>query len=152
MDDTSPQQSNKKPWPEIAVHASLRFLQFVLGATVTALYGKSLVSPSKPAQYDRTKWTYAVAVACMSLLTAVACMMPYVRRFITWPWDLLLFILWIVVLGIFAGLCLDNGPRKDGSTRKVKSAAFFDLANMLLWFITGLLGAALHCLGPRLNR
>lgn len=58
----------------------------------------------------------------------------------------------MVVLGIFAGLYLDNGPRKGGSTRQVKSAAFVDLTNMLLWFITGLIGAALHCLGPRLNR
>lgn len=58
MDDTSPRQSNKKPWPEIAMHASLRFLQFVLGATVTALYGKNMVSPNKPAQYDRTKWVW----------------------------------------------------------------------------------------------
>lgn len=58
MNNTSPRQSKQKPWPEIAVHASLRFLQFVLGATVTALYGKSLVSPDKPAQYDRTKWVW----------------------------------------------------------------------------------------------
>jgi hypothetical protein len=61
-------------------------------------------------------------------------------------------IFWIVVLGIFAGLYIDNGSLKGGSTRQVKSAAFVDSTNMLLWFITGMIGAALHCLGPRLNR
>lgn len=46
------------------------------------------------------------------------------------------------MLGIFARLYIDDHPNGDGSSKQVKSAAFVDLTNMILWFVTGLCGAA----------
>lgn len=45
------------------------------------------------------------------------------------------------MLGIFARLYIDDYP--SGSSKQVKSAAFVDLTNMILWFVTGLCGAAI---------
>ncbi|MCJ1465274.1 hypothetical protein MMC07_003890 [Pseudocyphellaria aurata] len=51
-------------------------------------------------------------------------------------------ILWIAVLAIFARLYIDDHPNGVGSSKQVKSAAFVDLTNMILWFVTALCGAA----------
>lgn len=48
------------------------------------------------------------------------------------------------MLGVFARLYIDDHPGGGGGggSKQVKSAAFVDLTNMILWFVTGLCGAA----------
>lgn len=48
----------------------------------------------------------------------------------------------MAVLGIFAPLYINGVPSFGGSSTQVNSAAFVDLTNMILWFVTGLCGAA----------
>ena len=52
-DDNHPRA---QPWAEVALHATLRGLQIVLGLTVIGLYGSGLASQIKPAGYDQPKW------------------------------------------------------------------------------------------------
>lgn len=116
---------------------------------------------------------YAVVIASFSAITSLVYVLPYVRRWVLWPWDFLLWqvwdisvldnlfslspsysflanhllsfthsVFWIAVLGIFARLYIDDYPSGGGSSKKVKSATFVDLTNMILWFVTGLCGAA----------
>lgn len=48
------------------------------------------------------------------------------------------------MLSVFARLYIDDhSTGSDSSSKQVKSAAFVDLTNMILWFVTGLAGAAI---------
>ncbi|MCJ1263353.1 hypothetical protein MMC22_003223 [Lobaria immixta] len=129
--------------PEIILHATLRLLQLVLALTVAGIYGNGVASANKPNGYDVTKWNYAVVIASFSAITSLVYVLPYVRRWVLWPWDFLLCVFWMAVLGIFARLYIGDHPSGGSSSTQVKSAAFVDLTNMILWFVTGLCGAAM---------
>ena len=87
--------------------------------------------------------SYAVAVGAMAAITALVYMpLTIFAGTIMWlfAWDLLLFILWIAVFGLFASLYLHENPEGDGGVQRMKNAMWIDLVNMLLWFITGVGG------------
>jgi len=49
---------------------------------------------------------YAEVVGGLSALTAMLYCIPYILRFaVTWVWNFILFILWIVLFGIFGKVC-----------------------------------------------
>jgi hypothetical protein len=53
-------------------------------------------------------------------------------------------ILWTAVFGTFGKLYINETPDPgDTATRRMKNAVWIDLVNMILWFLTTLLGAAL---------
>lgn len=134
-----------KAWENIP-RLVVRGLQFVLGIVIVGLYGhrvdKSGLSPD---------WTFGLVVAALSCVTAVvfAVAAPFgavANRFKTarlFSWDLTLFLLWIVVFGIFAGIFLhrDSDDSYKGSNTAVeKGAVWVDLVNAILWLVSGVYG------------
>jgi TctA family transporter len=50
-------------------------------------------------------------------------------------------ILWVAVFGIFAKLFLHEDPEGDKGIQRMKNAIWVDLTNMLLWLVSGIMGA-----------
>jgi hypothetical protein len=55
-------------------------------------------------------------------------------------WDVVVVVLWTAVSGIFGSMYLSENPEMDQEIMDMKTAAGFDLANMLLW-----IGSASYC-------
>lgn len=84
--------------------SALHLTLLVLGAVVAGLYGTDI---SQAAQSDNDtgggRWIFAVVVAVLSSVTAALYLLPFVLRFMAvWIWDLVIFVLWISVFGVFA--------------------------------------------------
>jgi hypothetical protein len=134
----------------------VRGLQFVLGLVIVGLYGHRVDKQHSAANENggshlSPEWVFGLVVAGLSSLTAVifAAMAPFgavsnrCRTSRLFSWDLSLFLLWIVVFGIFAGIFLhrDNDDSYKGSSTAVqKGAVWVDLVNAILWLISGTYG------------
>lgn len=80
----------------------LHLAQFALAIAVCALYGIDLDRARKANVHADGKWVYAVVVAGLSALTSILYCIPYILRFaLVWAWNLILFILWIALFGVF---------------------------------------------------
>lgn len=60
---------------------------------------------------------------------------------ILFGWDLVLFILWAVVFGLFGAMFINEDPKEDGGIIRMRNAVWVDLVNMLLWFVSTVMGA-----------
>jgi len=84
----------------------LHFAQFVLAIVVCALYGIDLDRARKAHASADGKLVYAEVVGGLSALTTLLYCIPYILRFaLIWAWNLVLFILWIVLFGLFGRVC-----------------------------------------------
>lgn len=52
-------------------------------------------------------------------------------------------ILWTAVFGVFGKLFIKEDARGDGHIKRMKNAVWIDLINMLLWFVSFVLGVIL---------
>jgi hypothetical protein len=92
--------------------ALLHFSQFVLAVTVCALYGIDLDRARKAGVHADGKWVYAEVVGGLSALTAILYCVPFILRFaLVWAWNLVLFILWIALFGVFGRVSWPLGSR-----------------------------------------
>lgn len=107
---------------------------------------------------------YAEVVGGLSALTAILLVIPYFLRFaVAWVWNLILFILWMALFGIFAKVLsppmhssafsncetdialrnqmyLNEKPEGNGDIQRMKNALWVVLANAILWLITTVAG------------
>lgn len=127
----------------------LHLFQFALALTVCGLYGVDLDRARKAGVYADGKWVrvpaqppswhtasshgdlstdwqqvYAVVVGGLSALTAILYCIPFILRFaLVWAWNLILFILWIALFGVFGSvrtpsyLLLDPPPSRRSAGR-----------------------------------
>lgn len=134
----------------------VRGLQFVLGLVIVGLYGHRVDKQHRAAEENggshfSPEWVFGLIVAGLSCITAVAFAVaaPFgavsnrCKTARLFSWDLTLFLLWIVVFGIFAGIFLhrDNDDSYKGSSTVVeKGAVWVDLVNAILWLVSGTYG------------
>lgn len=115
----------------------LRFIQFVLAITVAGLYGVDLKNASDAGSYIDGKWVFAEVVAGLSAFTCLVYAIPFIKSYLGFGWDFVLFVLWTALFGLFASIYLDAEPTpRQGGQIRMKHAVWVDLVNMLLWFIT----------------
>ena len=117
----------------------IRFFQFLLAITVAGLYGVDLHNANKANKYTDAKWVFAEVVAGLSAVTVLVYCIPVVLRLQRFwaAWDLVLFILWASVLGVFGSIYIGAKPSpQQGGQRRMKNAVWVDLTNMLLWLVT----------------
>ncbi|KAK0615411.1 hypothetical protein DIS24_g11844 [Lasiodiplodia hormozganensis] len=129
--------------PGLLARVFLRFLQFVLALTVCGLYGVDLDAARKAGAYADSKWVYAEVVAGFAAVTCLVYFLPMVKSLFFFAWDWVLFILWVVVFGIFGRMYINEAPEYDAGIRRMKHAVWVDLTNMLLWFITATYGTVM---------
>ena len=88
-----------------ALHLSL----LALAATTAGLYGADLAAGAQPDGTGDGRWVFAVVVAGLSAVSAALYLLPSILRFAAvWVWDLVLFVLWIAVFGVFGKVCASH--------------------------------------------
>ncbi|KAF7514459.1 hypothetical protein GJ744_000229 [Endocarpon pusillum] len=123
----------------------LRFLQIVFALAVVGLYAQDLNKAHKVDKYSDSRWGFATAVAVLSAITAlVYAILPLlISSFTTailFGWDAILFILWTAIFGLFGSMYINVDPGSDGGISRMKNAVWIDLINMLLWFVSAIVG------------
>ncbi|EEP78879.1 predicted protein [Uncinocarpus reesii 1704] len=127
----------------------IRFLQFVFGIAVIGLYAQDVNHARKAGlpMGSVSKWIYATVVGSLSSIAAIiyillpcAAQRPLSSfRILQLPclaFDSLMFILWLVVFGIFAKMYVSVDDKKDPSLKRMHHAVWVDLVNLSFWTIT----------------
>lgn len=126
------------------IFSAIHIVQFALAITVCALYGIDLSRANKQGKYIDSKWVYAEVVGALSAVTALLYLVPFILRFwLVWVWNLLLFVLWIALFGVFGKMYINEDAEGDSGVQRMKNAVWVDLANAILWFLT-FVGAAAY--------
>ncbi|KAI4104622.1 MAG: hypothetical protein L6R37_003143 [Teloschistes peruensis] len=121
----------------------LRFLQFVFAITVIGLYAQDLRKASEQRKYSDSKWGYATAVGTIGAVSSLVLLWPALSMW-GWGWDLIVFILFIALFGLFGKMYIHENPEGNGGIKRMKNAVWIDLINVLLWLITACYGGILY--------
>ena len=112
-------------------------LSFLPPSLPQQLHSSQFPNPSR--NYRSTinvSQVYAEVTASLSAVTAALYLIPFFSRVpFLFVWDLILFILWIALFGIFGKMYI--GTRADDyGIQRMKNAVWVDLVNALLWLIS----------------
>ncbi|KAI0447188.1 hypothetical protein F4803DRAFT_546404 [Xylaria telfairii] len=122
--------------PEYFFFATLHIVQFILSIVVIGLYGTDVDHARKAGIYADGKWVYAVVVASISAVTNLLYIIPAILRLVVVPvWSFTLFLLWIILFGMFADMYIREDPEGNSDIQRMKNAVWVVLTNSLLWFI-----------------
>ncbi|KAK5999044.1 hypothetical protein PT974_01431 [Cladobotryum mycophilum] len=116
----------------------LHFACFALAVTVCGLYGTDLHHSNQFDGSSKSKWVYAVVVGALSAVTSIVYAVPFVLRVASLfaaVWDLILFILWITLFGVFGKLFIDEHAGGNSDIKRMKNAVWVDLASAILWLL-----------------
>lgn len=72
------------------INAVLRFLQFVFAITVIGLYGTDISNARKGHEHQDSRWIYAIVVAVLSAITCLVFVIPKLKSYLAFGWDLVL--------------------------------------------------------------
>ena len=86
---------------------------------------------------------YAEVVAGLAAVTSLVYALPFFKSYKIFPWDVMIFILWTALFGVFGNLYIGEDPEGDKDVARMKHAVWVDLVNMLLWFVSSVVGASL---------
>ncbi|KAG7100400.1 hypothetical protein VD0004_g3918 [Verticillium dahliae] len=161
---------------EVIPRLVCRALQFVFALIACGFYGHRVDADRKDADADADgsggfapEWLFAVVVGGLSAVTAVAFLaaaplsaIPVVgsrikmfKTYRAFAWDATLFVAWIVVFGIMAGIFLgrdSDDPYKGASTGAMKTAVWVDLVNAIFWAVSGAYGCFKTFLGEKADQ
>ncbi|KAF2150233.1 hypothetical protein K461DRAFT_217845, partial [Myriangium duriaei CBS 260.36] len=119
----------------------LRFLQLLLALVICGVYGLDIHNARKSGYRQDGRWVFALVTAGLSGLSCLVYVLPKLKSYWFWAWDLILSIMWVAVFGIFAKLYVRTHPTiHQVHARKMRNAVWVDLVNMLLWFVTFITG------------
>jgi hypothetical protein len=155
---------------EVIPRLVCRALQFLFAIIACGFYGNRVEADRKAGHDISPEWLLAVTLAGASAITAILFVavtplgaIPYIgsriklfKVYRAFPWDLILFIIWIAAFGLFADIFLhrpDSGDSYKGSnTRAMKIATWVDLVSAVLWLFSGVYGAVKAFLGDKLDQ
>lgn len=72
------------------INAVLRFLQFVFAIAVIGLYATDISNARKGHEHQDSRWVYAVVVAVLSAITCLVFVVPKLKSYLAFGWDLVL--------------------------------------------------------------
>ncbi|KAF1833623.1 hypothetical protein BDW02DRAFT_374393 [Decorospora gaudefroyi] len=123
----------------------IRLFQFVMGVTVIGLYAIDLDQARKADRYIDSKWVWAVVCGTLGAVTSLVFMLPLAKAWFFFGVDAFLFLCWVIAFGIFGRMYI--GEREDTEAEegvgRMRNAVWVLLTNMLLWFVTAVVGAVL---------
>ncbi|KAL5590631.1 hypothetical protein FOBRF1_014188 [Fusarium oxysporum] len=143
-----------------------RGLQFLFAIIACGFYGHR-VDKAQDTDYGFSpEWYFALVIAGLSATTAILFVvltplgaLPFIgsrlklfKTYRAFAWDLILFITWLIVFGIFAGIFLhrdSDDKYKGASTGAMKTAVWIDLVNSILWLTSGVYGCIKTFLGDK---
>jgi len=128
------------------INLVLRFLQLIFALAVIGLYAQDLHKAHKEKKYTDGKWVFATVVGSFSAVTALIFgIIPFLASYTTvailFAWDIILFILWCGVFGLFGSMYIHANAAFQPGIERMKNAVWIDLICLLLWFVTGIVGA-----------
>lgn len=116
--------------------SALHIVQFALSLAVCGLYGTDLHRARQAGAHADSRWVYAVVVGALSAFSALLYLVPFVLRvWLVWMWDVVLFVLWIALFGLFGSMYIGEDPEGDAGVRRMKNAVWVDLVGALLWLV-----------------
>ncbi|KAF3902132.1 hypothetical protein ABW21_db0204623 [Orbilia brochopaga] len=118
----------------------LRLLQLVLACAVIGLYGRYLHRATQAHENADGRWIWAVVVGGLSGITAILYSLPFWPLRFFFIWDVLLFIFWLTVFGIFAKLYIHEDAEGNSDIERMRDAMWLDLVNWILWLISAAVG------------
>lgn len=153
---------------EVIPRLICRGLQFLFAIIACGFYGNRVDADRKADDGFSPEWIFAILVAGLSAVTAVLFVvavpisaLPFIgsklkitKTYRAFPWDATMFIAWIVVFGIFAGIFLgreSDEPYKGASTGAMKTAVWIDLVNAIFWLVSGVYGGVKTFLGDKVD-
>ncbi|KAK5727432.1 hypothetical protein LTR15_003328 [Elasticomyces elasticus] len=128
----------------------LRFLQLVFAVTIAGLYAVNLQDVKRAHKANEeegvfiySRWVFAEVVAILSIITVLVYAVPFIKSAWGFAWDWCLFVLWTALFGLFAKPFIHipaaTYPKSDQPfIRRMQSAVWLDLINMLLWLVTAI--------------
>jgi len=118
----------------------LRLLQLVLACAVIGLYGQYLNWASQRNEHADGRWVWAVVVGSLSALTAIIYAIPFFPLRFFFIWDIIIWMFWLIVFGIFAKLYIHEDPEGDHQIQQMRDAVWLDLINWILWLFSAVVG------------
>ncbi|KAJ5609650.1 hypothetical protein N7528_010217 [Penicillium herquei] len=123
----------------------VRFLQFVFGLTVVALYGNDVHHDHEDDRQANAKWVFAVIVGGLATLTALWHMiLPFVKRRVhsgsnqhtfnakvllpEFIWEFIICVIWLTLFGIFGSMYIgvygsDSSSSSSSSSKRDSSSS-----------------------------
>jgi hypothetical protein len=126
--------------PGSVARITIRLFQFVMGIVVIGLYAQDIAKAHKMEKYTDAKWAYATFCGATSAITAVVFMVPQVKAWLFFGADALIWFFYVVLFGIYGKMFIKEDPEGDKGIVRMKRAAWIDMVNMVLWFITACYG------------
>jgi H+/Cl- antiporter ClcA len=88
---------------------------------------------------------YAVVVGSMAAISALlyaltGIFLQYRNVALLFAWDWIMVILWAALSGVFGSMYINEKVEMQSGIHRMKVAVGFDLAGMVLWFLTAALG------------
>jgi len=127
---------NHGNWSVYNIYAILRFLEFVAGLVVIGIYGQDIHMGGNNGMPEGE--LYAVIVGVLSSITALVLLFPHIRPSLAFWWDCIVFLLYVVLFGIFGKTYLGRTDPGLGNTMakdtRLHHAVYLDAAAMILWF------------------
>jgi hypothetical protein len=117
-----------------------RLCQFVMGLVVIGLYAQDLDKARRAHKYADPKWVYAVFCGALASLCSLVFMLPLLKSWFFFFLDWLVAFLFLVLFGMFGNMYLREKPEGNKGIIRMKNAVWIDLANLLLWTISGAYG------------
>lgn len=153
---------------EVVPRLVCRGLQFLFAIIACGFYGNRVHADDKADRGFSPEWILAITVAGAAAVSSVLFVaatplgaVPFVggriklfKTYRAFAWDLFLFVMWIVVFGIFAGIFLkrdSDDKYKGSSTGLMKTAVWVDLVNAILWLVSGVYGCIKTFLGDKVD-
>ncbi|KAF8543201.1 hypothetical protein BDD12DRAFT_915968 [Trichophaea hybrida] len=115
--------------------STLRISQILVSLVIAGLYGRDISAGNTTAA-----WVFAEVVAGLSIVVAIIYLLPFIRSFKFFFVDVVLFLFWTGLFGAFGNRYIKTDCKKDGDCGRMKTAVWFDLIGMLLWFVSGVVG------------
>lgn len=129
--------------PTTIARLVLRLFQFVMGLTVIGMYAVDLDRARKQGKYMDTKWIWAVVCGSLGSFVSLVFMLPFAKAWFFFVVDVVVFICYLVAFGIFGRMYIGEDAEGDKGVTRMKNGVWVLLTNVVLWFITAIVGAAL---------
>ena len=121
----------------------LRLFQFVMGLTVIGMYAVDLDHARKQGKYVDSKWVWAVVCGSLGAVSSLVFMLPFFKAWFFFIVDAVLFLCYLVAFGIFGNMFIGENAEGNKGIRRMKNGVWVLLTNVILWFITTVVGAVL---------
>jgi hypothetical protein len=138
--------------PGIIVKAVARFIQFITGLVIFGIFLHQVENARHNHNNAGSAWVYAAVVGGFGWITALIFLLPFLKPFVFFWWDLLLFILHAPVVGIFGKAYYGAVPAEKPELQVVNAGpnvhemrvvVWFAVTSGILWLLTGVAGLLL---------